>query len=78
MRGERAKVSESCALVRERRIRARASIGKGGLHCEGRQILRRKRRASKNSLPRTSRRRYEQVSGCKSSPGQSAESWFHS
>ena len=27
---------------------------------------------------RASRRKHERVSGCKSSPGRSAESWFHS
>ena len=63
---------------RERGIRARAWSGKGGLHRGGRQILRRKGRASKKSLPRTSRRKHERVSGLKSSPGRSAESWFHS
>ena len=59
-------------------IRARAWSGKGGLHHEGRQIPRRTGRASNKSLPRTSRRKHEQVSGRKSSPGGSAESWFHS
>ena len=44
-------------------IRARAWSGKGGLHSEGRRIPRRKGRASKKSLPRTSRRRHERVSG---------------
>ena len=62
----------------EGRIRARAWRGKGGLHRERRQIPRRKGRASKKSLPRTSRRKHERVSGRKSSPGQSTESWFHS
>ena len=38
----------------------------------------RKGRTSKKSLPRTSRRKHERVSGCKSFPGRSAESWFHS
>ena len=51
---------------------------KGGLHGERGQILRRTGRASKKSLPRTSRRKHEPVSGRKSSPGRSAESWFHS
>ena len=32
MRGERVKVGESCTLVREKRIRAGAWSGKGGLH----------------------------------------------
>ena len=63
---------------RERGIRAKAWSGKGGLHRERRQIPRMKRRASKKSLPRTSRRKHERVSGRKSSPGQSAESWPHS
>ena len=78
MRGERVKMGESRTLARKRGIRARAWSGKGGLHREGRQIPRRKGRASKNSLPRTSRRKHERVSGRKSSPGRSAESWFHS
>ena len=56
----------------------RAWRGKGGLHDEGRQIPRRKGRASKKSLPRTSRRKHERVSGRKSSLGRSAESWPHS
>ena len=33
--GERVKVGESCTLVRERRIRARAWRGEGGPHHEG-------------------------------------------
>ena len=76
--GERVKVGESRTLVRVREIRARAWSGKGGLHREGRQIPKRKGRASKKSLPRTSRRKHERASGCKSSPGRSAESWSHS
>ena len=78
MRGERVKVGESRTLVRKKGIRARAWSGKGGLDRERRTIPRRKVRASKNSLPRTSRRKHEQVSGRKSSPGRSAESWPHS
>ena len=50
----------------------------GGLHNEPRQIPRRKGRASNKSLPRTSRRKHERWSGRKSSPGRSAEPWFHS
>ena len=76
--GERVKVGESRTLARERRIRARAWRGKGGLHGDGRQIPRSKERASKKSLTRTSRRKHERVSRRKSSPGRSAESWFHS
>ena len=63
---------------REREIRARAWSGKGGLHRERGQIPRRTGRASKESLPRASRRKHERVSGRKSSPERSAESWFHS
>ena len=63
MRGERVKVSESRTLVRKRGIRAGAWRGKGGLHSEGRQIPRRKRRACKKSLPRRSRSKHERVSG---------------
>ena len=74
MREERVKMGESCTLARERGIRAGASRGKGGLHSEGRKIPRRKGRASNKSLPKRGRRRYEWVSGCKSSPGRSAES----
>ena len=76
--GERVKMGESRTLARVRGIRAKAWSGKGGLHGERGQIPRRKGRASKKSLPRTSRRKYERVSGRKSSPGRSAESWFHS
>ena len=64
----RDKVSKSRTLARERRIRAGAWKGKGGLHNERRQIPKRRRRASKKSLPRTSRRKHERVSDCKSSP----------
>ena len=74
----RVKVGKSHILLRKRGIRAGAWRGKGGLHRERRQIPRRTGRASKNSLPRTSRRKHERLSGRKSSPGRSAESWFHS
>ena len=47
-------------------------------HREGRQIPRRTGRASNKSLPKTTRGKHERVSGRKSSPGRSAESWFHS
>ena len=78
MRGERIKVGESRTLARKRGIRVRAWSEKSGLHGERRQIPRRKGRASKKSLPRRSGRKHEHVSGRKSSPGQSVESWFHS
>ena len=78
MREVRLKMGENRPLAREREIRAGAWSGKGGLYTEGRQIPRRKGRASNKSLPRTSRRKHERVSGRKSSPGRFAESWFHS
>ena len=74
MRGERVKVGESRTLARVRGIRARAWSGKGGLHRERGKIPRRTGRASNKSLPRTSRRKHEPVSGRKSSLGRSAES----
>ena len=78
IRGERVKMGESRTLARVRGIGAGAWRGKGGLHRERGQIPRRTERASKKSLPRASRRKHERVSGRKSSPGRSAESWFHS
>ena len=77
MRGKRVKVGESCTLAREREIRAGAWSGKGGLHGERRQIPRRKGRARKKSLSGRGGRKHERVSGHKSSPGRSAESWFY-
>ena len=76
--GEKVKVGESRTFARERGIRARAWRGKGELHRERRQIPRRKGGESKKSLPKRNRRKQEQISGCKSYPGRSAESWFHS
>ena len=78
MRGERVKVGENRTLASERGIRARAWRGKGGHYSEGRQISRRKGRASKKSLLKRSKRKHELVSGRKSSPGRTVESWFHS
>ena len=69
---ERVKVGKICTLVRERRIREGARRGKFGLHGERRQNPRKKGRASKKSLPKSSRRKHERVSGCKSFPGRSA------
>ena len=78
VREERVVVSEGRTLAREREIRLGVRGGKGGLHREERQIPRRKGRASVKSLPRRCRRKHERVSGRKSSPARSAESWFHS
>ena len=49
--GERVKMGESRTLARERRIRARAWRGKGGLHGDGRQIPRKKEREGKQKKP---------------------------
>ena len=49
VKGERVKVSKSPTLARERRIRAGAWRGKSGLHNEGRQVPRRKGKASKKA-----------------------------
>ena len=78
MREKRVKMGESRTLARERGIRAGAWREKSGLLSERRQIPRRKGRASKKSLSRTSRRKHERVSRRKSSSGRSAESWPHS
>ena len=78
MREERVKVGKGCTLTRKRGIRAGAWRGKDGLHSEGRQAPRREERASKKSLLKENRRKHKWVSGRKSSPGRSAESWFYS
>ena len=49
-----------------------ARRGKSGFHSEGRQVSRRRGRASKQNLLRRKR-----VSRSKSSLGRSADSWFH-
>ena len=76
VREEKAKVNESRTLARKRGIKAGAWRGESGLHGEGRQIPRRRLRASKKSLSKRCRWKHERVSGRKSSPGRSAESWF--
>ena len=78
MKWERVKVSETCILARERGDQNRNTKRKSKLHSEGKQTPRMEGRARKESLPRKSRRKCKQVSGHKSSPGESAESWFHS
>ena len=69
-------MSESYTLARKREIRVRAWRGKGGIHSERRGVPR-KGKASKKSLPGGSRKKHEQVSECKGSPGRSAESWLY-
>ena len=50
-----------------------ASRGKSQLHSEGRRVPLKTERASKENL---CNRKHKQVSGCKSSPGESGVSWF--
>ena len=69
---------ESLTLAREKGITAGAWRGNSGLHREGRKTPRKKGRESKKSLLKRGRRKHERVSGRKSSPGRSVESWFHS
>ena len=52
----------------KRGIRAGAWGGKEGFYHKGRQVPRKKERVSKENLPRRSKRKYDQVGGCKSSP----------
>ena len=78
VRWERVKVSESCTLAKERGIRAGAWGGMGGLHSERRRALWKRRKANKKNFSRRSRKKHKRVSGGKSSPGESAESWFYS
>ena len=65
MRGEGAKVSERGTWARERGIIAGAWRGKSGVRSEERQVPRRRKRTSKESLSRRSRRNHERISGCK-------------
>ena len=76
--GERVKVSESRTLAKERGIIAGARRGKDGLHSEGRQVPRRRKKASKKILSRGSRRKQHRIGRRKSSVGASAGPWFHS
>ena len=71
-------MNESLTMAREREIRAGAWRGKGGLHSKGKQVSRRKGRASKKNLPRRGRRKHERMSRRNSSPGRSAKFCFHS
>ena len=57
---------------------AEAWRGKSRLNAEKKPIRRRRGRACKENHSRKSRRKYEQVSGRKSSVGGSGGSWFHS
>ena len=67
-------MGESRTLVSESGIRAGAWSVRGRFYREGRQIPRRRGRASKKSLPRKSRRKHERVSERKGTSGRSAES----
>ena len=70
-------MSESHSLAREREIEAVAQKGKGENHSERRSISRREGWTSKTNLPMRSRSKHERVSGRKSSPEKSGESWFY-
>ena len=76
--GEKVKVGESRTLASERGIRARVWSGKGGLHSERSRFQGGKGGQARRATPRRCRRKHKRVSGRKSSPGRSAESWFHS
>ena len=66
-------MSTSRTLARKREVRASAWGGNSQCHNEKKK----RGKASKENLPRRSRTKQERVSGRKSSPGRSAESWFH-
>ena len=71
-------MSESRTLARKKGIGAGAWRGKSGFHSEGRQVPRRRERASKENLSARSGRMHKRVSGRKSSSGGSGKSWFYS
>ena len=75
--GEESQGDQEPHLGEREGIKPGAWRGNSRLHDEGRQIPRRKGRESKMSFPRRSRRKHEWMSRRKSSPGRSAESWFH-
>ena len=65
---------ECRTLAREGKIKAGARRRKSGLHSEGRQVPRRKGRATKESLSKGNRRKPELVRERKYFPGRSGES----
>ena len=69
-------MSESHTSARKKAIKAAAWRGKSGLHNEGRWVLRRIGRASKESLSSRRRSKHEQMSGGRSCPEGSGEFWF--
>ena len=71
------KVSESRTLAREGSERERGEERVCSTVKEGR-VPKRRRRASKEISSWGGRRKHERMSGCKSPPGGSTESWFHS
>ena len=78
MKGERVKVGESRTLAGERGSEREREEERVNFTVKEGRFQGGKRRASKKSLPRKSRRKHEQVSRRKSSPGRSAEPWFRS
>ena len=78
MRKESVKVGESCTLARKRSEQEHEEERMESTVKEGRFQRGKQGHANKESLSSRSGRKHERVSGRKSSPGQSAESWFHS
>ena len=71
-------MSKNRTLERKRRIRGEAWRASTQLHTDGRQVPRKRRKASKENFLKGSRRKNERVSRCKGSAGGSGEPWFHS
>ena len=69
-------MSESRTLKRGREIRAAACGGESELQSEGRQFQEGEEGQAQRAFPWKSKRKHEKMSGRKSSPGRSAESWF--
>ena len=68
---------QSHNLATKRAIKAEAWRGKSGLHNGGKRVLKRRGRASKESLSSRRRSKHERMSGRRSCPGESEEFWFH-
>ena len=74
MRGERVKVGKSCTLARERG----GSEREHGVERVDSMVNKGRFQEGKGGQARRGGRNHERMSGSKSSPGRSAESWFHS
>ena len=73
------KVSDNLTLARKRRLEQERGE-KSELYSEEKRVLRKRGKASKESLPNRSRRKHKRknMSGPKKPPGGSADSRFHS